>query len=265
MVVSITAALVAAGVPEPVQIVVSGVPAGAGYVVTGRTASGDRWGVPGGVGVSTGSQVVLVDNRGALNTPITYGVVSGGVTLEAPPVTVTFAGRAVIQSLDGQTVVEFVWLDDGLPREPEVRSRTFAVPGRRRPVVVVETGGDGGGELTIRTTQDQTDALAELVAAGRPVVLRTDGAARDLPAVDLIHLTKTPNILWRGDGGLSTQRVWSLGYVLADDPEPGTAVSAYTWIDFDEVMAARTWNEFDAIFAASTWDGFDTYDWGQLA
>ncbi|KZM34550.1 hypothetical protein [Oerskovia enterophila] len=265
MTVSITASLVPAGSPEPVQVVLAGVPAGTAYTVTGTTGDGSSWPVPGGVGVSSGEQVVLVDNRSALNALVTYQAVVAGVTYIAAPVTVSHARRYVLQSLDGQIVADFVWEIDGMPRDLVSNTVAFDVPGRRRPPVRYAPGGDGGGSLRIRTNRQNTVRMRDLLRAGRPLVLRTDGAIRDLDAVDLIHVVGKPsNVLWAGDGGLSTQRVWSLEYVLVDDPEPSAALSAWTWDDFDAAMATRTWDEHDALFASSAWDQWDTYPWGQL-
>lgn len=265
MAVTIAASLVPAGSPEPVQIVLTGVPTGTGYTVTGTTGSGSSWPVPGGVGVSSGVQVVLVDNRSALNALVTYQAIVAGVTYVAAPVTVTHTERYVLQSLDGQTAVDFMWDDNGMPRDFVSNTATFDVPGRARPPVRYAPGGDGGGSLRIRTNRQNTEGMKALLRKGRPLVLRTDGAIRDLDAVDLIQVVGKPsNILWGGDGGLSTQRMWSLEYVLVDDPEPSAALSAWTWDDFDAAMATRTWDDHDALFAASTWDQWDTYPWGQL-
>jgi len=266
--VTITASLVtSAGSPPPVQIVIGDVPSGAEYVATGNTGGGSSWGVPGGTGVGDGGQVVLVDNRSALNTPVTYSVVVQGVTYSAPPVTVLHSGKAVLQSLDGQTSVDFVWLSNSLPREPQINVATFNVPGRRRPPVRFAPGGDGGGELLIRADHANNDAIWDLLHSGRPVLVRTDGTMRDWPAVELILLTSAPSRLWEAvEGGqLSTQRVWSLGFLFVDDPEPSRALSAWTWDDFDEAATVSfpTWNDFDALFASSTWDEFDTTEWGQ--
>ena len=265
MAVTITASLVPAGSPEPVQIVLAGVPAGVGYLVTGTTGAGSSWPVPGGVGLSTGQQVVLVDNRSALNAQVVYQAVVAGVTYVAGPVTVTHPGRYVLQSLDGQTVVDFVWDDNGMPRDLVANTAVFDVPGRARPPVRYAPGGDGGGSLRLRTNRQNTVHMRDLLRAGRPIVVRTDGGIRDLGAVDLVQVVGKPsNVLWAGDGGLSTQRVWSLEYVLVDDPEPSAVLSAWTWDDFDAAMATRTWDDHDALFASSAWDQWDTYPGGQL-
>lgn len=264
--VAIAATLVTtAGSPPPVQIVISDVPNGAEYVATGNTGDGSSWPVPGGTGVGDGGQIVLVDNRSALNAPVTYSVVVQGVTYSAAPVTVSHPGKAVLQSLDGQTSVDFVWLDNALPREPQINAATFNVPGRRRPPIRFAPGGDGGGDLTIRADQSNNAEIRELLRSGKPILVRTDGTMRDWPAVELILLASAPSRLWAGDGGNSTQRVWSLDFLFVDDPEPSRALSAWTWDDFDEAadVSFDTWDDFDALFAGSTWDDFDTTEWGQ--
>lgn len=264
---AIAASLVSSDVPQAVQVVVTGVPTGVEFTVEGTTGDGSSWPVPGGTQTSAGVQVVLTDNRSALNTPVTYRLTAAGVTYTAAPITVTYSGgQAVIQSLSGQTTVHFVWRENGLPVEPAVYSRAFEVPGRARPPVRIAPGGDGEGSLSIRTDRANSGRLRDLMRAGSPVVVRTDGAVRDFPAVEIMLLTSGANELWPvvTSGGMSTDRVWLLGYLLVDDPEPGTPLSAFTWDDFDAAMAARTWDDFDALFAASTWDDFDTCDWDQI-
>ncbi|WP_353707601.1 hypothetical protein ABRQ22_17220 [Cellulosimicrobium sp. ES-005] len=249
------------------QIVIGDVPAGAEYVVTGSTGAGSSWPVPGGTGVGDGGQVVLVDNRSALNAPVTYSAIVQGVTYSAALVTVSHPTGYALQSLDGQTSVDFVWLSNSLPREPQINVATFNVPGRRRPPVRYASGGDGGGELLIRADRENNAAIGALLQSGRPVLVRTDGTMRDWPAVELILLVSAPSRLWEAvEGGeLSTQRVWSLSFLFVDDPEPSRALSAWTWDDFD--LAAETsfptWDAFDALFAGSTWNDFDTTEWGQ--
>lgn len=264
----ITAELItSAGSPPPVQVVLNGVPSGAEYVVTGSTGAGSSWPVPGGTGVGDGGQIVLVDNRSALNTPVTYSVVVQGATYTADPVTVAHDGLAVLQSLDGGISVDFVWLSNSLPREPQINTVAFNVPGRRRPPMRYAPGGDGGGELLIRADRENNAAISALLQSGRPILVRTDGTMRDWPAVELITLVSAPSRLWEAveSGQLSTQRVWSLGFLFSDDPEPSRVLSAWTWDDFDEaaLVSFPTWDDFDALFAGSTWDDFDTTDWGQ--
>jgi hypothetical protein len=84
--------------------------------------------------------------------------------------------------------------------------------------------------------------------------------------VDLVLPVSGPNSLWPAvtANGPSTDRVWTIRYLLVDDPEPSVALAAFTWDDFDAAMATRTWADFDALFAPLTWDAFDTYDWDQL-
>lgn len=264
---AITAALVSSDVPQAVQVTVTGVASGVSVLIEGTTDDGSVWSVPGGERVSDGGQILLTDNRSALNTPVVYRLTAAGVTYASAPVTVVYdGGPAVIQSLNGQTTVEFVWRENDLPNEPAVYSRSFDVPGRRRPPVRIAPGGDGAGALSIRTDRQNSERLRELLRAGSPVVIRTDGAVRDFPAVDIVLITGASNELWPVVtlSGMSTDRVWSLSYLLVDDPEPGTALSAFTWDDHDSAMASRTWDDWDALFSAMTWDQWDAYDWDQL-
>jgi hypothetical protein len=261
----VTATLLTGDAPRQVRIVVTGLTAGQQVSVSAVTAYGAGLAVPGGTLVSDGSQLALIDNRSPLNTPVRYEVVVDGVAYSSNEVTVDYpVGQHLLQSLDGRTVVRFVWRDNALPRDPTFASVTFDVPGRRRPPARFVPGGDGGGELSIRTDRANGDKLRALLREGRPLVVRTDGAVRDFPAVELVLPERAPNDLWGGGGGVSTDRVWNISYVLVDDPEPGTPLSAATWDDFDAAWAGSTWDDFDAYYAGLTWDDFDTQDYGDL-
>jgi hypothetical protein len=264
MAVTLTAVLVSAGTPQPVQIVLAGVPAGVRFVIEGTSDAGmSAWPVPGGVGTSDGGQVVRVDNRSTLNRQVVYRATVGGVTYTAAPVTVAHPGRVVLQSLDGQIVAPVRLHDNGDPRELDLRSHATAVPGRPRPPVRIAPAGYGSGVLDVTTTGAATAALRDLLMSGLPLVVRTDGTAPLERAVDLV-------LPQRASYSLATvreygdSRRWILPFLFVDDPEPTAALAAWTWDDFDAAMAGRTWADHDALFATSTWDQWDTYDWGQL-
>lgn len=275
---TVTATLVASGQPRAVQVVLSGLTPGEGYAVVGTTGDGSwqpvgasRWPVPGGAGVATGGQVVLVDNRAPLNIPVTYVMHHGspGTVVASEPVTVPYPGESILQTLDGRTVIDFEWVDDGLPVELVIRSATFDVAGRSRPAVRFAVGGVGGGSMTIRTAPAATRALTEALTSGGPLVLRTNGEIRDLSAVEILLAKTATNALFEGEmgDGSWSWRTWVIGYLLVDDPEPSTVMAAFTWTDHDEAMARAgfTWPDFEDLFFPETWDDFDTYEWTQLA
>ena len=239
----VTATLLSGGDPRPVQVVVSGLTAGQSVSVVAVTTAGAESSVPGGVLVSDGSQLVLTDNRTPLNTPVRYRATVDGVPYLSDEVTV-IGPRYLIQSLDGQKVAEFVWRDNGLPGEPDLYSVVFPVPGRARPPARLVPGGAGGGELDIRTDRANGARLLELLLSGRPLVVRTDGQIRDFPAVEIILPLRGPNGLWGAmtPDGPSTDRVWKIGYVLVDDPEPSQILAGSTGADFDAAMADRVWS-----------------------
>lgn len=264
MAVMLTAALVSAGTPQPVQIVLSGVPAGVAFSIEGTSDAGaSTWPIPGGTGISDGSQVVRVDNRSALNRQVIYRATVGGVTYTAAPVTISHAGRVVLQSLDGQIVAPVRLHDNADPRELELHSHATQVPGRSRPPVRIAPGGYGSGVLEVTTTGGATEALRDLLLSGRPIVVRTDGTTPLERAVDLVLPQRAPYSL-ATVRAFGDSRRWTISFLFVDDPEPSAALSAWTWDDFDAAMAARTWDQHDALFAMSTWDQWDTYDWGQL-
>ena len=260
MTVTITTTPVPSAVPMPVQLVVAGIGSGEPYTVVG-VAGTTTWPVPGGVGVGTGEQVALIDNRAPLNLPFVYRVVAGGQVYESAPLSVASQAPLLLTSLDGDITVEFEWDDDRAPRELAVRSATWDVPGRSRPPSRFAPGGDGAGSMRVRTSPEHSARLTALVQQGKPIVVRTDGTVRDLPAVELITITRASSELFDGhyaDGW--SHRLWSLSFVYVDDPQPSTVLSAWSWDDFDD--AGLTWDQLDAL--ALTWDEFDTYPWGQL-
>lgn len=256
----ITATLVDAGTPRPVQLALAGIPAGAAYSVVGTSGAGaSSWPVPGGTGVGTGQQILLVDNRSALNTPVLYQAVIDGVTRVAEnPVTVA-GPDFVLQTLDGRTsTTPDTILEYGtFAEKPVIRAATYDIPGRSRPPVRFAAPGAGGSSIGLITDRRGSEQVRALIKTGAPLAMRCGKQIRDLPAVDLIQITAASSVSYAGRDGI---RVWTLDYLLVDDPEPGTPLSVWTWDDFD--AAGLTWDEFDAL--GLTWDEFDAYDWGQL-
>ncbi len=116
----------------------------------------------------------------------------------------------------------------------------------------------------METSGVETANMGELLKSGRPLVLRTDGILPFMDAVELILPTRGSHQISGPATVYGDTRRWAISYLLVDDPEPGTPLSAFIWDDFDAAMSSLTWDQFDALFAASTWDEFDTYDWKQL-
>ncbi|OCI31044.1 hypothetical protein OERS_22540 [Oerskovia enterophila] len=264
MAVTLTATLVSAGTPQPVQLVLTGIPAGTRFVIEGTADAGASvWPVPGGIGVADSGQTVRVDNRSALNRSVTYRATVAGVTHTAAPVTIAHPGRVVLQSLDGQIVAPVRLHDNDDPRELDLRSHATTVPGRSRPPARVAPAGYGSGALEVTTTGAATAALRDLLLSGLPIVVRTDGTAPLERAVDLALPQRAPYSLATvreyGDS-----RRWVISFLFVDDPEPSAVLAAWTNADFNAAMAARTNAGFNALFAGSTNLQFNTYDWGQL-
>jgi hypothetical protein len=254
-------ALVGTGTPQDVQVVIPGLTAGQVYLVEG-TAVGSVWPVRGGRGTSNGSQLVLSDSRAPINVPVVYRVTVGGVMVrQSEPITVPHPEKYVLQSLDGQTTADVELMASGLPREPEPRVSSYSIPGRPRPVVRYDVPGEGGGSLLVDTTGEQTPALAALLATGRPVVVRTDGAVRDFPAVEILLITGFPSQLTDALIQAGDTRRWTLEYLLIDDPDPDAVLPSSTWDDFDAVNAGFTWDDFDLQWVGADWDAFDRFDW----
>lgn len=256
--------LVGAGEPKAVQISAPGMAPGAPYRVEG-VAGSFTWRVRGGTGVTDGSVLVLADNRSPLNVAFFYRVYEGDVMWRSEDITVPHDGKYVLQSLNGRTSVVANWQDDGLPREPELRSQSFMVAGRVRPVVRLDVAGAGGGSLVFDTTGDETPALADLLGDGRPFVIRTDMTVRDFPPVEILLPVRVSSQLTGARIQDGDTRRWNIQYLFVDDPEMNTPLSTSNWNDFDAVYAALTWDDFDAQWAGLTWDDFDRFDWaGQV-
>jgi hypothetical protein len=259
---AVTATLLAGGPPQAVQVVLTGLDPGTGYSVVGSTPDGRMWEIPGGVGVTTGTQAVLIDPLAPINTPVHYVLTVAGQTYTSNEVTVAFDGCCVLTSLDGAVVVPVRWIDNRLPEEPDVHTVTYPVPGRVRPPGRYTTTGDGGGVLEFLVLSAYRDDWRALLRPGAVVVLRTDGTVADWPGTELIAVTAVstelaPTVLDRW------ARKAEVEYMLVDLPDPEAAIAIYDWNDFDTIYADATWDDFDAEWAAATWDDFDRQDWGQ--
>lgn len=260
----VAVSLVGATDPQVVRIVVSNLTAGQVVAITG-SAAGSTWQVRGGSVVATGTQVVLVDVLAPVNVPVTYTVNVDGTDYAADPVTVPYSGRYVLQSLDGRTVIPIeVWWDNGLPTSLHLRSVSYPVPGRHDSPARWDVAAGESTTAVMRLSTSATQALRTHLLTDAPMLaIRTDGAVRDVPPSQLWLLTSADRVLFGAValGVKSTDRVWTIGYDVIDDPEPSTIVPASTWDDFDGVYAASTWDAFDTEWATSTWDDFDATDW----
>lgn len=261
MAAAVSASLVGTTYPRAVQVVVSGLTSGQVYEIRG-TWNGHVWPVRAGKGTSDGSQVVRSDLAAPINTPVVYEVlVDGAVAASSAPITVDYAGRYVLTSLDGKATSALRLLENGLPREVQVRTSAFSIPGRSRPVVMYDIPGGQSGEWVAQTAGAGTDDLRALVDTGAPLLIRTDGTVRDLDPAEFVHLTSASHAAtWASLAG-GTARNWSLGYLVIDDPQPATLIPTSTWADFDRAYTGLTWAAFDAEWTGSTWDQFDLEDW----
>lgn len=260
MPVTLTATLLAAVEPRPVQVVLDGTTAGQAYEVTGTSIDGSRWAVPGGTGTSAGSQILLIDNRAALNTPITYEALVDGETYAAAPIEVSHDGVAVLQTIDGLTVVAVEVASTTEPRERPTRSSTSEVAGRSDPAVRLDVPGSYTYEWALETDSVDSLTLETILQSGLPVVRRLVPGMRDLKTVVIgLILSAKDELLTEGG---DTWRRWVLKVRELSDPQPSTPLIAFTWDDFDTAMADRDWDDFDTLFA--TWDEFDRTDWSLL-
>lgn len=273
--VSISATLLSSGQPRPVQVLAWNIAEGSAYTVVGVTADGRTWAVPGGVGVSDGEQLRLIDNRAPVNVPISYRLTVGPQTVTSevipavpwsPP---SAESRYLIQSLSGSIVIPIrAWQDNDLPREIPVRSTEFAIHARRRPVVVLQPAAYGTTVVQLVLDREPSERLDEILGLGGAICVRTQGRERDLPPTDLAVITEASSALW-GDvdpmsGEMSSRRLWDLTLTWIDDPEPSTIPTVYTVDDVDALLAGMTVDEVDAMFSDLTVDQVDAFDWAGL-
>lgn len=263
MALAISATLVGSEVPKAVQVAVTGATIGDAYTVKGA-AAGDVWTVRGGDSlVPLGTTFIVVDVSSPINVPVTYTVThdADAASVAATPITVTYAGTYVITTLDGTQSTGFIWMNNADPLTTPMRNALYYVPGRAAPVARWDTPGADMGTLQVLTEGAQTDALKLILAdAGGLIMVRTNGSLMDFPAVQILAVTQNERVM----PGINAERIWTLGYSTASDPEPDTIVAAVTWADFDAAWATDTWTSFNASWATGTWDQFDQFDWTTL-
>jgi hypothetical protein len=263
MAVTITAALVGVQIPPVVQVVVSGLTVGDNLVITGETAQ-TTWVVRGGDGiVADATQVIRLDNLTPINGPITYRAIVNGssVATSSPPIVVPYDGNVLLASLDGSLrVAPKVWQDNALPTKVAIDQHFSRVPGRRNPVVRFARAGGTAGEWTLRLDDVASSSLAAMLGLGAPIVLRSDGAQRGLPAVNVVALTDGSSSLW-GERGTSTDRVWALSWMEIDPPFGTEPLPGDTFADVDAAHPGTTFADLDAAYPGSTFSAFNQFDW----
>jgi len=240
MPVSLTAVLLTGADPRPVQIALAGMTTGQVYEVKGGTADGSSWSVAGGKGTSDGTQVLLVDNRSPLNAVVTYVAVVDGTTVAAAPVTITYDGVAVIQTIDGLLVVDVELKSRTEPRTAAVRSAAFEIAGRAEPAFRLDVPGSFVYDWELETQGADSIAMLAILRSGLPIVRRTVTGARDLAPVVLGVVQSWKDEL--SSEGFDTWRTWKLQVREIADPQPSTPLIAFTWDDFDAAMADRVWS-----------------------
>lgn len=270
---AVTASLVGVTTPQAVQVAVSGLTVGDTYDITGSVATAAgvvSWPVRAGRGTATSTQVVVGDAAAPVNAPITYTVQTGANgSAASAPLTVPHAGRYLLQSVDGRTTATFGLRDNADPRTTRLRTATYAVSGRSRPPSRWDVAAGENGDLLLATAGTQTAALKALLEGGGPLLLRTDGAVRDLAPVEYVlptAATRTLTGAWV-DGTPQTvnERLWQVRFEVIDDPEPDTALALSSWDDFDATYAGLSGNDFDAEWAGQDGNTFDREDWASRA
>lgn len=244
---TLTATLLSGADPRPVQIALNGVAAGIAYEVTGTTADGSSWRVAGGKGISAGTQVLLIDNRSALNAVVTYQAIVDGVIVTASPVTITYDGVAVLQSIDGLTVVDISIKSLTEPRSSPTRATHFDIANRSDPASRLDVPGSYSYQWEIETHGADSAVMETILRSGLPIVRRTVPGLRDLLPVVLGIVDEWEDVL--SSEGFDTWRTWKLKVRAIGDPQPSTPLIAFTWDDFDTAMADRVWS-WHTLFAS---------------
>lgn len=265
MAVTITAELAGVADPQVVQVVVDGLTVGTEVSVRGTIASGKSWTVRGSAKTADSTQLVVVDDLAAINTPITYSVLVDGVTAATAgsAVTVAFAADIFIASIDLATVVTPTLQANGLPIEIAANQHFTLVPGRQNPVLRFAAGGNRAGRWLLRFADADAEEFAALVGAGAPLVLRSDGAQRDLPPSRIVAVTAAPSSLW-GVGATETDRLFDVSWVGLDDPYADTVISGDSFLDVDNGYAGDDFEALDAAYSGSSFGDFNRTDWAGL-
>jgi hypothetical protein len=265
MAVTVTATVGSAQTPPVVKVVVEGLTVGNAVVVVGESV-GQQWVVRGGDLITDSTQVIRFDNLTPINVPVTYRVlVNGSSVATSAPIVVPFGdGPILLASLDGElVVVPTVWQDNALPQKVAIDQHFTRVPGRRNPVMRYALAGSTSGEWSLRLDADRNQTMNLLLADGGPLVLRSDGLQRDLPAIGFVAITDGASSLW-GERGTSTDRVWSLSWVEVDNPIGDIALPSDTFQDVDNAYSGSTFADLDAAYPGSTFADFNRFDWAQL-
>lgn len=255
---SVVAEVLSLGVVPSVRVVVSGVPSGVSWTVTGATEGWPSWQVASAV--SDGRDVPLSDPWAPLGVVSTY-TLTYGTTSETVTATRTYIGADVVTDLQGRVAAEFLWTaGGGDPVGMDAAVGFFQSPGSFLPVPTFgATAGAGGGSLVARTVRPHTDSMRELVRANRPVVLLHNTARCSIPGCDIapartVFVTSAPeDRTGRVD---VAQREWALTYRLVPAP--------YGWVPpvatVDDL--ARVFDTTDDLLALSlTVDELRLGDW----
>ena len=255
---AITAALVGAAVqPRPVQINITGLTIGQAFIVTASAAGWSRV-VQGGEGAATATQLLLIDVATPLNTPVTYQVTHAATTATSAAVTVAYTrGHCLLQSLDGDVVAGFKWMNNADPREQDTRAAFYRPSGRVRAIMHYDIAGDESGEVLARTDDADTLALRELVRRGAPVLLRCEVGFRDIDPVEVIGIERAPRILIGNLGGL---RDWSIAYTLVAD-EDATPLVMVTLDHLNQYYATKNLSDLNTQWAGQTLADMNAFDW----
>ncbi|MCT1395676.1 hypothetical protein M4D51_08045 [Microbacterium sp. p3-SID338] len=255
----ITATLIGGGTPQMVQIVIDATPAGVPWTLTG-SVDDQTWPVPGGVGVGDGGQLVLTDNRAPGNRPIVYTFAAGAARQASEPIVVPFSTDFVLQSLTGSRSLALELYSGSLNTELSSNHAQFRIPGRSRPSIRYDVGGDIEGNFGVIVERDQAQTFREMILEGGPLLYRLGAELADIDPVGVIAYGDLSSELLPRHG----KRVWRLPYTLIDDPYLDVRLGAFSWDDVDAALAGMTWTEFDTRFAALTWDQVDTFDWATI-
>lgn len=258
MALAIAATLIGAPVdPRPVQVNVTGLTIGTPFTVTAACVGWSAIVQGGDDVVAVSTQVVLVDIATPLNASVTYTVTHAATSAVSAPLTVACAAEAILQSLDGTTVAAFEWMDNEDPRAQAPRVAFYRPAGAARPIMHYDVAGDESGTILAETTGADTTALRALVAAGAPVLVRTEPGLRDLTPVEVLGIVAAPRRLVGAAGDL---RRWDLAYTLVSD-EDDTPLVMVTLDHLNQYYATKKLSDVNTQWAGLTLANMNAFDW----
>jgi len=201
--------------------------------------------------VSTGSQILIIDSRTPPNSVVTYQAIVDGVSYAAAPVTVTAEAPSYLQTIDGLLIVPIEIASVTEPRKRRTRVAAIDIAGREDPATRLDVPALPSYSWQLETESIDSAQMLRILESGSAVVRRVTTGLRDLDPVVLgVVVDWSDELITEG---YDTWRRWTLVVQGIGEPQPSTALIAYTWDDFDAAMAARVWSYYSEFESLAGW------------